>query len=168
MIRKCTEQDFEEIYEIINDGAQAYKGVIPEDRWHDPYMARDELRLEIYDGVAFWGFEENSELIGVMGIQDRADVTLIRHAYVRTGKRNQGIGTALLRHLEGITDGPILIGTWRDATWALRFYQKNGYRLLEEHKKDQLLRRYWRIPARQVETSIVLGNAIWFRREKSS
>jgi GNAT superfamily N-acetyltransferase len=168
MIRKCTEQDFEEIYEIINDGAQAYKGVIPEDRWHDPYMARDELRLEIYDGVAFWGFEENSELIGVMGIQDRADVTLIRHAYVRTGKRNQGTGTALLRRLEGITDGPILIGTWRNATWAVRFYQKNGYRLVEEHKKDQLLRRYWRIPRRQVETSVVLGNAIWFREAKSS
>jgi GNAT superfamily N-acetyltransferase len=131
-------------------------------------MARDELQLEIHDGVAFWGFEENLELIGVMGIQNREDVTLIRHAYIRTEKRNQGIGTALLRHLEGITDGPILIGTWRDATWALRFYQKNGYRLVEEHEKDQLLRRYWRIPARQVETSIVLANAIWFRAEKSS
>ena len=165
MIRKCIERDFEAIYQIINDGAQAYREVIPEDRWHEPYMTRDELQHEIHDGVAFWGFEDNMELIGVMGIQDRGDITLLRHAYVRTRKRKQGIGKSLLRHLEGKTDGPILIGTWRDATWAVHFYQKNGYRLVEEHEKGQLLREYWTIPARQVETSVVLANAIWFRRE---
>ena len=164
MIRRCTEGDFEEIYQIINDGAQAYKGVIPEDRWHEPYMTREELQHEIHDGVAFWGFEENTELIGVMGIQDRGDVILIRHAYVRTIKRKQGIGTALLRHLEGVTGGPILIGTWRDATWAVRFYQKNGYHLVEEYEKDQLLKKYWQIPTRQIETSVVLANAKWLKR----
>lgn len=167
MIKECTEGDFEEIYQIINDGAQAYKGVIPEDRWHEPYMTREELQHEIHDGVAFWGFEENTELIGVMGIQDRGEVTLIRHAYVRTIKRKQGIGTALLRHVEGVTDGPILIGTWRDATWAVRFYQKKGYCLVEEYEKNQLLKKYWRIPARQIETSVVLANVIWFKRAKS-
>lgn len=163
MIRKCTELDLEAIYQIINDGAQAYKGVIPEDRWHEPYMTRDELQHEIHGGIAFWGFEDDTELIGVMGIQDRGDVTLIRHAYVRKRRWKQGIGTSLLRYLEGKTDRPILIGTWRDATRAIHFYQKNGYRLVEEHEKDRLLRKYWTIPARQVETSVVLANAIWFR-----
>jgi GNAT superfamily N-acetyltransferase len=165
MIRKCTEQDFEAIYQIINDGAKAYRGVIPDDRWHEPYMTRDELQHEMDGAVVFWGFEDRMELVGVMGIQDRGEVTLIRHAYVRTRKRKQGIGTSLLRHLENITDRPILIGTWRDAIWAIHFYQKNGYRLVEEQEKDRLLRQYWTIPPRQVETSVVLANPIWFRRE---
>jgi N-acetylglutamate synthase-like GNAT family acetyltransferase len=161
MIRKCTEADFEEIFAIINDAAQAYKGVIPADRWHEPYMPREELKREIEDGIFFWGFEDEGVLIGVMGIQDRGDAALIRHAYVRTNKRNHGIGTSLLRFFESGTEKPILIGTWANATWAISFYQKNGYRILPEAEKNRLLRKYWTIPERQVETSVVLASAKW-------
>lgn len=161
MIRECTEEDFEAIYEIINDAAQAYKGIIPEDRWHDPYMSREELKKEIADGIVFWGLERDGELVGVMGIQDRGEVTLIRHAYVRTRMRSQGIGTELLRRLEAETDKPILIGTWAAAHWAVSFYAKNGYRMVGEEEKNRLLRRFWSIPERQVETSVVLANARW-------
>ena len=161
MIRKCTEADHEVIFEIINDAAEAYRGVIPPDRWHEPYMTRDELKHEIESGVSFWGFEDENSLIGVMGIQDRGEVVLIRHAYVRSNRRNRGTGTQLLRALESLTDKPILIGTWADAKWAITFYQKNGYRLLSEEEKTQLLKKYWRIPARQVETSVVLANRRW-------
>lgn len=161
MIRKCTDSDFEVILEIINDAAQAYKGVIPVDCWHEPYMSREELKHEIEDRVCFWGFEDENALIGVMGIQDKGDVTLIRHAYVRSNKRNQGIGTGLLGFLESATEKPILIGTWADATWAVAFYKKNGYRLLPEKEKNQLLRKYWIIPERQVITSVVLTNKRW-------
>ncbi len=161
MIRKCTEADFEVILEIINDAAEAYRGVIPPDRWHEPYMTRDELKDEVESGVSFWGFEDQSSLIGVMGIQDRGEVALIRHAYVRSSHRNQGIGTQLLRVLEAKTDRPILIGTWADAKWAITFYQKNGYRLLSKEEKTRLLKKYWTIPDRQVETSIVLANWRW-------
>ena len=129
MIRKCTDDDIPALYAIINDAAQAYKGVIPADRWHEPYMPMDELSQEIRDGVQFWGYESDGELIGVMGMQDKGDVALIRHAYVKTARRNRGVGTNLLRHLERMTTKPILIGTWADATWAIRFYEKNGYRL---------------------------------------
>ena len=159
MRRKCKEDDFDDIYEIINDAARAYKGVIPADRWHDPYMSCDELKREIEDGVSFWGYEEAGSLIGVMGIQDKGDVTLIRHAYVRTTRRNQGIGTRLLHFLESKTDRPMLIGTWADATWAVSFYQRSGYRIVSEEEKNLLLRKYWKIPERQVETSVVLANA---------
>jgi GNAT superfamily N-acetyltransferase len=161
MIRKLTDSDFEVILEIINDGAQAYKGVIPVDCWHEPYMSREELKHEIEDRVCFWGFEDGGTLIGVMGIQDRGDVALIRHAYVRSNRRNQAIGTRLLRFLESITEKPILIGTWADATWAISFYKKNGYRLLPEEEKDRLLMKYWTIPERQVITSVVLANKRW-------
>ncbi len=161
MIRKCTDSDFETIYEIINDAAQAYKSVIPHDRWHEPYMTRIQLRHEIEDGVRFWGIKEEQPLIGVMGIQDKGDVCLIRHAYVKTNRRNKGIGTRLLRHLEAMTEKPILIGTWADATWAIQFYQKNGYRLLNEAEKNDLLRKDWNIPERQVETSVVLADRKW-------
>jgi N-acetylglutamate synthase-like GNAT family acetyltransferase len=161
MIRKCTDSDFEMILEIINDAAQAYKGVIPVDCWHEPYMSREELKHEMKDRLCFWGFEDEDALIGVMGIQDKGDVTLIRHAYVRSNKRNQGIGTRLLRFLESTTEKPILIGTWADATWAIAFYKKNGYRLLPEKEKNRLLRKYWTIPERQVVTSIVLANKRW-------
>jgi GNAT superfamily N-acetyltransferase len=153
--------DFEVILEIINDAAQAYKGVIPLDCWHEPYMSREELKHEIEDRVCFWGFEDEDALIGVMGIQDKRDVTLIRHAYVRSNKRNQGIGTRLLHFLESTTERPILIGTWADATWAIAFYKKNGYRLLPEEEKNQLLRKYWTIPERQAITSVVLTNKRW-------
>jgi GNAT superfamily N-acetyltransferase len=161
MIRNLTDSDFEVILEIINDGAKAYKGVIPADCWHEPYMSREELKQEIEDLVCFWGFEDEGYLIGVMGIQDRGDVSLIRHAYVRSNRRNQGIGTRLLRFLESKTEKPILIGTWADASWAIEFYKRNGYRLLPEEEKNQLLRKYWKIPERQVLTSVVLANKRW-------
>lgn len=161
MIRKCTDDDLPALYDIINDAAQAYRGVIPEDRWHEPYMPMDELRKEIRDGVQFWGYESDAQIIGVMGIQNKGDVTLIRHAYVKTVRRRQGIGTELLRYLERMTDKPLLIGTWADAVWAIRFYQKNGYRILSRQETGPLLRKYWSIPDRQVETSVVLADSKW-------
>jgi N-acetylglutamate synthase-like GNAT family acetyltransferase len=161
MIRKCTETDFEVILEIINDAAQAYKGLIPGDCWHEPYMSKEELKQEIDNRVCFWGFEDEDALLGVMGIQGKGNVTLIRHSYVRSDKKNQGIGTRLLRFLESTTEKPILIGTWSDATWAIAFYKKNGYRLLSEKEKYPLLREYWTIPKRQVEASVVLANKRW-------
>ena len=155
------------MYEIINDAAQAYKGVIPEDRWQEPYMPIEELKHEIDDGVEFWGYEEAGDLIGVMGLQDKGDVYLIRHAYVYTGSQNHGIGRELLRHLEQMTDKPILVGTWADATWAIRFYEKNGYRLLSRSETERLLKKYWKIPERQVVTSVVLANPKWEAGNKS-
>jgi len=157
MIRLCKDTDFDAIVEIINDGAQAYRGAIPADRWKDPYMPEQELRHELAGGVVFWGFEENGELVGVMGIQDVADVTLIRHAYVRTVNRGRGIGAALLLHLRSLATKPMLIGTWKAATWAIRFYQKHGFRLVAEDEKNRLLKKYWSIPQRQIETSVVLA-----------
>ncbi len=162
MIRQCDNTEFEMIYEIINDAAQAYKGVIPADCWKEPYMSEDELRHEMDEGVVFWGYEEDGELVGVMGIQQVQDVTLIRHAYVRTAKRNQGIGGILLSYLREQTTRPILIGTWADAVWAIRFYEKHGFRLVSSEEKDRLLRKYWSIPERQIETSVVLADQKWF------
>ncbi len=164
MIRKCTEADFETIFEIINDAAVVYKGIIPTDRWHEPYMSCEELKHEIEAGVSFWGFEESGRLIGVMGIQDKGEVILIRHSYVKTNHRNRGIGTRLLRALESTTDKPILIGTWADATWAIAFYQKNGYRLVSTEEKTRLLKRFWTIPERQIETSVVLASHKWIKQ----
>lgn len=157
MIRQCSDDDFKMIYEIINNAALAYKGIIPKDRWKEPYMSREELRHEIDEGVVFWGYEEDGKLKGVMGIQDVQDVTLIRHAYVRTAERNKGIGSKLMSHLRRVTDRPILIGTWADAVWAIRFYEKHGFRLVSTEEKNCLLKKYWRIPERQVETSVVLA-----------
>jgi N-acetylglutamate synthase-like GNAT family acetyltransferase len=161
MIRRCDQKDFAVILEIINDAAQAYKGVIPADRWHEPYMSRRQLQKEIHAGVIFWGLEEKGRLIGVMGIQDKEEVTLIRHAYVRSRLRNHGVGSRLLRLLESMTEKPTLIGTWADAIWALSFYQKNGYRLVSTDEKNHLLKKYWTIPERQIETSIVLAGTRW-------
>ena len=158
MIRRCDENDFEVIWQIINDGAEAYRGVIRSDRWKEPYMSREELRHEVDDGVEFWGFEENGQLIGVMGIQPVKDVTLIRHAYVRTQRQKSGIGAKLLGHLRNLTSRPILIGTWADASWAIRFYQKHGFRLVDPEEKDRLLHTYWTIPEAQVGTSVVLAD----------
>jgi len=158
MIRECTESDFETIYEIINDAAQAYKGVIPQDRWHEPYMSLAELGKEIESGVVFWGLKHDGQLLGVMGIQDKGDVTLIRHAYVGAQSQKLGIGTKLLRYLERLTEKPILIGTWTAASWAISFYEKNGYILVSEEEKNRLLKKYWSIPRRQVETSVVLAS----------
>jgi N-acetylglutamate synthase-like GNAT family acetyltransferase len=155
-IRKCTESDFESIYEIVNDAAQAYRGIIPEDRWKEPYMPREELRHEIDAGVRFWGEEQDGTLSGVMAIQPVLDATLIRHAYVRTALRNRGIGGRLLAHLVAQAEGPLLVGTWAAATWAIGFYQRHGFRLATPQEKDRLLRKYWSIPERQIETSVVL------------
>ena len=162
MIRPCDNSDFESIYSIINDAAQAYKGVMPEDHRKEPYMSKGELKHQIDEGVIFWGYEEDGELIGVMGIQNIQDVTLIRHAYVRTVSQNQGVGEKLLSELRGQTNRPILIGTWAHAVWAIRFYEKHGFRLVSPEKKNRLLKRYWSIPERQIETSVVLADQKWF------
>lgn len=158
MVRLCTDNDFNAIFEIVNDAAQAYKGVIPDDRWHEPYMSKAQLRHELDAGVVFWGYEENGELLGVMGIQDVQDVTLIRHAYVRTEYRNKGIGGRLLSHLKTLTTRPTLVGTWGAATWAVRFYERHGFKLVSWDEKERLLRKYWNIPERQTETSVVLAD----------
>jgi N-acetylglutamate synthase-like GNAT family acetyltransferase len=161
MIRRCDENEFETIWQIINDGAQAYKGVIPPDRWNEPYMSREELRHEMREGVEFWCFEEEGELTGVMGIQPVKDVTLIRHAYVRTRRQKTGIGAQLLSHLRTLTNGPVLIGTWADASWAIRFYEKHGFQLVDTEEKNRLLKTYWTIPDRQADTSVVLADRLW-------
>jgi N-acetylglutamate synthase-like GNAT family acetyltransferase len=158
MIRRCEERDFELIWSIINDGAQAYKGVIPADRWTEPYMSKEELRQEIDDGVVFWGCEEAGSLLGVMGLQNVQDVTLIRHAYVRTSSQKQGIGSRLLSFLLNKAERPVLIGTWADANWAIRFYRKHGFQVVDQQKKERLLRRYWTVPERQIEISVVLAD----------
>jgi GNAT superfamily N-acetyltransferase len=155
-LRPCNQDDFHAIWTIINDGASAYRGAIPADCLHDPYMTADELNHEIASGVHFWGCEHNGSLIGVMGSQDVADVTLIRHAYVRTDYQKQGVGAELLAHLRSRASRPVLIGTWADARWAIRFYQRRGFRLVTPEEKERLLRKYWQIPTRQIETSVVL------------
>jgi len=165
MIHRCNESDLDTIFKIINDAAQVYKGVIPEDRWREPYMPLEELRNEIEDGVVFWVFERDGQLLGVMGIQDKDDVTLIRHAYVRTHAQKMGIGRKLLQHLESLTEKPVLIGTWAAALWAISFYEKNGYALVSEPEKSRLLSRYWSIPRRQLETSVVLANKAWCKAQ---
>ena|SRR5215813_387049 len=161
MIRRCDDRDFNPIWEIINDGARAYKGIIPEDRWTEPYMSAEKLRHEIDAGVEFWGYEETGRLVGVMGIQPVLDVTLIRHAYVRSGNQKGGIGGRLLSHLRELATGPVLIGTWAAAVWAIRFYEKYGFQLVTPREKDQLLKKYWAIPERQIETSVVLVDQKW-------
>ncbi len=162
MIRNCTATDLEAIYEIINDAAQAYRGVIPPDRWHEPYMSREELREEIAAGVAFLGYEQDGELAGVMGTQDVQDVTLIRHAYVRTAQRSRGIGGELLARIMDGSARPVLIGTWADAVWAVRFYERHGFKVVSDQEKELLLRKYWSVPDRQIETSVVLADQAWF------
>jgi N-acetylglutamate synthase-like GNAT family acetyltransferase len=168
MIRRCDERDFELIWAIINDGAQAYQGVIPADRWREPYMSREDLQHEIKEGVVFWGYEEGGTLVGVMGIQQVQDVTLIRHAYVRTSSQKRGIGPRLLAHLRAIANGPVLIGTWTDAEWAIRFYERHGFQQVGPQEKDGLLKKYWSIPERQAETSVVLVDAKWRGAEQKA
>ena len=156
-ITPCTPADVPAIFEIINDAAQAYKGIIPADRWHEPYMPMADLQSEIAKGVRFYGYRDGGELIGVMGIQDVQDVTLIRHAYVRTSSRRHGIGRALLEHLNRLATRPVMLGTWKAATWAIGFYEKNGFYVVSDAEKNRLLRKYWTIPERQVEESVVLA-----------
>jgi N-acetylglutamate synthase-like GNAT family acetyltransferase len=161
MIRRCDSDDVPAIFAIVNDAAAAYRGVIPADRWHEPYMPEDEVRAEIAAGVAFWGWEAAGALRGVMGLQDVRDVALIRHAYVATAARGKGIGGRLLAHLAEHTDRPLLVGTWAAATWAIRFYERHGFELVAPDEKERLLRRYWSIPERQIETSVVLADRRW-------
>jgi N-acetylglutamate synthase-like GNAT family acetyltransferase len=161
VIRLCRDNEFEAIYSIVNDAAEAYKGIIPKDRWKEPYMSKEELQEEMKGGVTLWGYEEDGELIGVMGIQPVQDVTLIRHAYVRPANQGQGIGGTLLTALCQQITRPILVGTWANATWAILFYEKYGFRLLSSEEKDHLLRKYWLIPERQIETSVVLADRKW-------
>ena len=153
---------------IVNDAAQAYRGVIPADRWREPYMAPDELENEIAEGVIFWVAEEGEGPVGMMGIQDKGEVALVRHAYVTPTMQRKGVGTRLLRHVEGLTSKPVLIGTWADASWAIEFYTRNGFTVVPTGHKDSLLRRYWSIPARQVERSVVLADGRWMKAQQGA
>jgi N-acetylglutamate synthase-like GNAT family acetyltransferase len=161
MISPCTEAHIPAMFVVINDAARAYRGHVPDDCLHEPYMPEAELRSEIAAGVCFWGWFEDSELLGVMGIQDVQDVTLIRHAYVATHARRGGIGGRLLKHLLTLAERPVLVGTWRAATWAIDFYARHGFHLVSEAEKTALLRKYWTISERQNETSVVLADARW-------
>jgi GNAT superfamily N-acetyltransferase len=156
-IRPCRQDEQTTILAIVNAAAAAYRGVIPDDCWHEPYMSRAELEREIASGVEFWGYQADGDLIGVMGIQPVRDVHLIRHAYVVPGSQGRGVGSQLLAHLQASTAGRILIGTWADAGWAIRFYQHHGYELVSPTRKRALLQTYWTIPERQIETSVVLA-----------
>jgi GNAT superfamily N-acetyltransferase len=156
VIRRCRDEDRDAIFDIVNEAAAAYRGIIPADRWHEPYMSREELDGEIAAGVVFWGYERDGRLAGVMGIQRVRDVQLIRHAYVLRAEQGSGVGRKLIEHLAERADAPLLVGTWATATWAIRFYERNGFALVTPQRKDELLRAYWDIPERQVETSVVL------------
>ncbi len=166
LIRKSLEADSAAMLAIVNAAAQAYRGVIPADRWREPYMPSDELEKEIADGVVFWVAEENGRLLAVMGIQDKGEVALVRHAYVTPSVQRKGVGTSLLRHVQGLTGKPVLIGTWADASWAIEFYRRNGFTVVPHTHKNSLLRRYWSIPARQAETSVVLADARWMEAQQ--
>jgi GNAT superfamily N-acetyltransferase len=167
-IRPCTPSDFETVWTIINDGARAYRDHIPPDRLHDPYMSKEELRDEIASGVDFSGFESDGHLVGVMGIQRVRDVTLIRHAYVLTTHQGEGVGGRLLEHLRSHISPPVLIGTWEASAWAVRFYERHGFQLVTTDEKNRLLRIYWNIPDRQIETSVVLADQRWFQQNRPS
>jgi N-acetylglutamate synthase-like GNAT family acetyltransferase len=156
-VRGSRPDDSNAMLAIINDAAQAYRGVIPADRWHDPYMPGEELASEIAAGVEFWIAEDEGAVVGVMGIQDKGDVALVRHAYVSPARQRGGVGKALLAHLRTLVRKPVLIGTWADANWAIDFYRRNGFEVVEREEKNRLLRKYWTIPERQVETSVVLA-----------
>jgi N-acetylglutamate synthase-like GNAT family acetyltransferase len=157
MIRPCEHGDRDAIFAIVNAAAEAYRGVIPPDRWHEPYMPLDELDAEIGAGVEFWGYEADGQLVGIMGIQPVRDVHLIRHAYVMPGRQRGGVGGALLERIVEATEGPILVGTWAAATWAIDFYRRHGFEQVSPQRKDELLRAYWDIPERQIATSVVLA-----------
>ena len=168
MIRRCTADDFDRILAIINEAARAYRGAIPDDCWKEPYMPRKELADEIAAGIDFDGYEiGGAGLAGVMGIQSVEDVTLIRHAYVATDHQRSGIGSALLEGLRGRVDRPVLIGTWAAADWAIAFYRRHGFTVVPDAEKTGLLRRYWTVPERQIETSVVLVDSRWRARATS-
>jgi GNAT superfamily N-acetyltransferase len=156
-IRRCRDDEREQILDIVNAAAEAYRGVIPPDRWHEPYMPARQLDSEIAAGVAFWGYEDGGALVGVMGVQPVRDVDLIRHAYVSPGSQRRGVGSALLAHLERSATRRMLVGTWAAAEWAIRFYRRHGFELVSPEQTAELLRTYWSIPERQIETSVVLA-----------
>ena len=155
-IRPCRNGEREAIFAIVNAAAEAYRGVIPADRWHDPYMPMTELEGEIAAGVEFWGYEKDDELLGIMGIQRLGEVDLIRHAYVLPASQGKGVGGALLEHLMKTAERPVLVGTWAAAGWAIGFYGRHGFEQVSPEQKDRLLREHWNIPERQIETSVVL------------
>ena len=156
-IRPCRDDERAAILAIVNAAAEAYRGVIPADRWHEPYMSASELEREIAAGVEFWGCEADGELVGIMGIQSVGDVDLIRHAYVSPGSQRSGIGSALLEHLTSSAERPMLVGTWAAADWAIRFYHGHGFQPVSRERSSELLKAYWTIPDRQIETSVVLA-----------
>lgn len=157
MIRDLSFCDLDIMLRVINDAAQAYKGVIPDDRWKEPYMPKEELKKEITAGVKFYGWMEKSSLLGLMGIQLVKDVTLIRHSYVHSKHQRRGVGGILLKHLMNYAEtSNVYVGTWKAATWAINFYEKHGFKLTSHKEKERLLRTYWNIPERQIETSVVL------------
>jgi N-acetylglutamate synthase-like GNAT family acetyltransferase len=156
MIRPCVVADIPGMERVINEAAEAYRGAIPPDRWHEPYMPREELEGEIAAGVKFWCVEDAGEVIGVMGLQDVKDVTLIRHAYVLRDRQRSGVGSALMKELVAKATRPLLVGTWAAAGWAIRFYERHGFELVPQPEKDRLLDTYWSIPERQRDTSVVL------------
>ena len=161
-MRQAHSADRPAMLAIINHAAEAYRGVIPADCWHEPYMPAAELAAEIGAGIRFW-IAERDRMVGVMGMQDKSDVALVRHAYVAPAMQRKGVGQALLRHVQRLTQKPVLIGTWAAASWAIDFYKRNGFALVTREEKDRLLRRYWSIPVRQVETSVVLADERWRR-----
>ena len=156
-IRPCRAADVEAIFAIVNAAAEAYRDVIPPDRWREPYMPMSELEGEIGAGVEFWGYEDDGELVRVMGIQDVGDLDLIRHAYVLPGLQGRGIGSALMERVTSDATRPLLVGTWAAAEWAIRFYERHGFEPVGRERSAELLRKYWDIPERQIETSIVLA-----------
>jgi GNAT superfamily N-acetyltransferase len=157
-IRLCRDEERDDILFIINAAAEAYRNVIPADRWHEPYMSGNELDRERAAGVVFWGFDDRGRLAGVMGLQDVRDVALIRHAYTVPERQRAGIGGKLLVHLQRMSVKPMLVGTWAAAIWAIRFYEHHGFALVSQERKTELLKSYWTIPERQIETSVVLAN----------
>ena len=157
-VRPCRDDERDALLAIINAAAEAYRGVIPADRWHEPYMQSRELEREIAAGVRFWGYDEDGELIGAMGVQPVGDVDLIRHAYVLPGSQRRGIGAALLGRLRSLSERRLLVGTWAAADWAIRFYRRHGFELVSPQRKTELLKAYWTIPDRQIETSVVLAH----------
>jgi GNAT superfamily N-acetyltransferase len=157
VISPCADADTADVLAVVNDGASAYRGIIAPDRWKEPYMPLEELVEEIGAGVRFWGWREEGRLLAVMGLQHVEDVALIRHAYTRTAVQGRGFGSALLAHVRRQTQRPLLVGTWRAAGWAVRFYERRGFRLVPQAEKQRLLRRYWNVPERQIEESVVLS-----------
>ena len=161
ILKSNIKKDFNSIYKIINEAAFAYKGIIPKDRWKEPYISKEELKIQINEGVEFWNYQNDNEIIGVMGIQFENKVTLIRHAYIKTFFQQKGIGSKLLIHLIEMVKTPVLIGTWADASWAINFYKKHGFKVLSNEQKNNLLNTYWKVPERQMQTSVILASKNW-------